>query len=364
MDRLPQVSWIVAPYIMCEHPSAPPGYGEALTMWLLDALAANRKVWAKTAFILNYDETTASSTTCRRRCRRSPPTSRLDRRHDGRELSRRAVRPRAARAGHRGLALDDGRLRQFAGLRPHLGAALLEARFAVAAPNISPWRRTVAGDLTSVFDFAQTGAVRVPHEGDSMKRADRQCKLDPPHWLSEDLPVQEKGGRPARALPYDLDVEGRAVGERLRPSPEQSRSRRGPRSAPPAEGAGPWFFTVEAGESLSYKLPRNGAYDFSVLGPNGFFRRFAGGDGDAVDAAFADGTLTVGNRSAADIVLRNAYDTGWSQTVAPGQSASVAPDLAGTANWYALSVDGAGYARIFAGHIENGAPSTSDPLLG
>ncbi len=27
-DRLPQVSWIVAPYILCEHPSATPGYGE------------------------------------------------------------------------------------------------------------------------------------------------------------------------------------------------------------------------------------------------------------------------------------------------------------------------------------------------
>ena len=27
-DRLPQVSWIVAPYILCEHPEAPPGYGE------------------------------------------------------------------------------------------------------------------------------------------------------------------------------------------------------------------------------------------------------------------------------------------------------------------------------------------------
>ena len=37
--RLPQVSWIVAPYIMCEHPAASPGYGETLTARLIEALA-------------------------------------------------------------------------------------------------------------------------------------------------------------------------------------------------------------------------------------------------------------------------------------------------------------------------------------
>ena len=55
-NKLPQVSWIVAPYIMCEHPEAPPGYGEAFVSGLLSALAANPAVWAKTVFILNYDE--------------------------------------------------------------------------------------------------------------------------------------------------------------------------------------------------------------------------------------------------------------------------------------------------------------------
>ncbi len=55
-DRLPQVSWIVAPYIVCEHPEAAPGYGESFTARLLEALASNPEVWAKTAFILNYDE--------------------------------------------------------------------------------------------------------------------------------------------------------------------------------------------------------------------------------------------------------------------------------------------------------------------
>ena len=42
-DRLPQVSWIVPPYIMCEHPEATPGYGESLTCRLLEALACQSR---------------------------------------------------------------------------------------------------------------------------------------------------------------------------------------------------------------------------------------------------------------------------------------------------------------------------------
>ena len=55
-DRLPQVSWIVPSYHLCEHPTATPSDGAFLTARLIAALAANPKVWAKTVFILNYDE--------------------------------------------------------------------------------------------------------------------------------------------------------------------------------------------------------------------------------------------------------------------------------------------------------------------
>ena len=55
-DRLPQVSWIVAPYKYTEHPEATPAHGESLVSRLIAALVANPAVWAKTAFIINYDE--------------------------------------------------------------------------------------------------------------------------------------------------------------------------------------------------------------------------------------------------------------------------------------------------------------------
>src|SRR5262249_46596011 len=55
-DRLPQVSWIVPSYRLSEHPSATPAQGADLTARLIAALTATPAVWAKTAFILTYDE--------------------------------------------------------------------------------------------------------------------------------------------------------------------------------------------------------------------------------------------------------------------------------------------------------------------
>ena len=112
-------------------------------------------------------------------------------------------------------------------------------------------------------------------------------------------------------------------------------------------------------------MPRAGAYDFSVLGPNGFFRRFAGNGADAVEATFsATGQFVVVNNSTAPVTLHDGYGTGAAQAVPPGQESVINLDLARTANWYDVSVVGGGFVRHFAGHIENGKPSRSDPLLG
>jgi phospholipase C len=241
----------------------------------------------------------------------------------------------------------------------------LETRFGVKSPNISAWRRAVAGDLTSAFDFSQGGQPLLLGAGDAMKQAEAQCKLPLPNYANEDLPRQERGGKPARPLPYALDFGGGAVANGFGIAIQNDgRAGAALRVAAADAKTGPWFFTVEAGKTLTYTLPRNGAYDFSLLGPNGFFRRFAGGDHDKVQASFSAGKLSVVNASAAGVTLRNGYDKGWSITIAPGDSTVVELDLAKTANWYDVSVEGQGFARQFAGHIENAMASRSDPLLG
>ncbi|MEM8141996.1 alkaline phosphatase family protein, partial [Morganella morganii] len=55
-NSLPQVSWIVAPYCYCEHPWWGPSFGEYYVTRVLEALTSNPEVWARTVFILNYDE--------------------------------------------------------------------------------------------------------------------------------------------------------------------------------------------------------------------------------------------------------------------------------------------------------------------
>jgi phospholipase C len=55
-DQLPTVSWIFPPSTMSEHPAYLPANGAAFVASKIDAIAANPDVWAKTVFILSYDE--------------------------------------------------------------------------------------------------------------------------------------------------------------------------------------------------------------------------------------------------------------------------------------------------------------------
>jgi phospholipase C len=55
-DQLPAVSWLLPPAGFDEHPAASPAAGATYVAAKIDALAANPEVWAKTVFILSYDE--------------------------------------------------------------------------------------------------------------------------------------------------------------------------------------------------------------------------------------------------------------------------------------------------------------------
>ncbi|MGW9027950.1 alkaline phosphatase family protein [Streptomyces sp. NPDC055722] len=53
---LPTVSWLVAPYLFCEHPAASPDYGAHWVNTALRSLFSNPDVWKHTVFLLMYDE--------------------------------------------------------------------------------------------------------------------------------------------------------------------------------------------------------------------------------------------------------------------------------------------------------------------
>jgi phospholipase C len=53
---LPAVSWIMPNPAECEHPAAPPEYGEYLVQQILNTLVSNPDVWSRTVFFIMYDE--------------------------------------------------------------------------------------------------------------------------------------------------------------------------------------------------------------------------------------------------------------------------------------------------------------------
>ena len=55
-DKLPTVSWLMSTTKESEHPDHMPAAGADFVARKIEALAANPEVWAKTVFIINYDE--------------------------------------------------------------------------------------------------------------------------------------------------------------------------------------------------------------------------------------------------------------------------------------------------------------------
>src|SRR5262249_25240179 len=79
--------------------------------------------------------------------------------------------------------------------------------------NITPWRAAGAGDLTSVFDFANPNSpvdISLPSTA-SFKPADFSFHKDynVNAHKNEAPPVQEPGTRQARPVPYVLNADGR-----------------------------------------------------------------------------------------------------------------------------------------------------------
>ena len=219
-NKLPQVSWIVAPEAYTEHPNWPANYGAWYVSQVLDALTANPEVWSKTALFLMYDENDGFFD---HMVPPTPPQSRaqglstVDTTNEifagNADFAAGPYRPRRARADDRHLA----RGARAAGSTPRSSTTPRSSASSSSAsaaqhpdliePNITPWRRAVAGDLTSAFNFKTperrascslpSTAGYVPPDND--RHPTTTCRCRPP---SQALPKQEPGVRPGarRAL--------------------------------------------------------------------------------------------------------------------------------------------------------------------
>ncbi|MFE4601812.1 phosphocholine-specific phospholipase C [Kitasatospora indigofera] len=391
---LPQVSWIVAPTALSEHSNYRPADGENLTARLLAKLAANPAVWASTAFILNYDENGGFFDHVPPPM---PPTS------DSDGLS--TVSTAGEISGGKPIGL--GFRVPLIVVSPWTRGGYVCSQvfdhtsvirfcsqvFGVAEPNISPWRKAVTGDLLSAFNFASANTTwpALPSTANYSAQAAAQCANLPSPAVPavQTLPVQEPGHRKARALPYAFEASGRvaaeafyidmantgAAGQCVHVYPNAYRT------------DGPWRHTVEAGKTLTdYFVSGSpaGAYDLSLYGPNGLHRRFRGNRVTATTAgqanpevtARADGangrlTLTMVNSGTAPCtvtVTAGAYRTDGPWTFSLPASATVQNSwtISDSNGWYDLTATADttdGFLRRFAGHVENGQESTTDPAV-
>jgi len=171
-NTLPQVSWILPPQEYDEHPPSPPALGEWYSQQVLNTLLSNPEVWASTVLFIMYDENDGFFDHV------PPPTAPAG--TPGEYLT---VNPLPATAGGDAGPIGLGVRVPMMVVSPfstggHVCSTpfdhtsqlrFLETVFGVTAPNISSWRRSVTGDLTSAFRAGPpvTKAPRLPLTSDS-----------------------------------------------------------------------------------------------------------------------------------------------------------------------------------------------------
>jgi phospholipase C len=201
--NLPTVSWIFPTGKQSEHPAYLPAAGAAFVASKIDAIAANPDVWAKTVFLLVYDENDGLFDHV------VPPTPPAGTADEFVTLT--------SPGGTSGNGLPVG-----LGFRvpniivspwtaggwvcsdvfDHTSHLLfLEAVTGVEAPNISAWRRQTVGDLTSALRFSQrpSQAPVLPETSGPLTLAEHgveKFRLPSFPGASQTPPAQQPGRRP------------------------------------------------------------------------------------------------------------------------------------------------------------------------
>lgn len=284
--------------------------------------------------------------------------------------------------------------------------------------NITSWRRAIIGDLTNLFQSGQNlaGPFPIPPDRDEFVTAIHRAQFEgapenPPLTnteieevrkdprVSHHIPRQQKGNRISTALPYELYADANLstdrkslkldlaaakarFGEKSLGAPFQVYAPNGFKDGQSFEKLRRWSFALSAGSALDYSWPissfPDGRYALELHGPNGYFRSFKGSAGDPdlhARLQYAEGDVLIfilKNLSPAKAITVNLTDTAYGTTpihreLALGQNLEVPITVASSSRWYNIRITVAGYPdylRHYAGRVENGEDSTTDPQIG
>lgn len=445
--KLPAVSWLVAPENFSDHPSAP-WYGSWYVSEVLDILTRNPEVWKKTIFILTYDENDGYYD-------HMPPFVAPDYRDTATGLVSESIKQLSAEYVTRedeefGKKVPATRVRESPiglGYRvPFIVAspwtrggyvnsqvfdhtsvvqflenfATRKAKKNIRIENVSDWRRTVCGNLDSVFRPYNGERIDEPNY---LKRDEYVQRIDKARY--QPLPAvmdalsdnainqirkeksviksflqQEKGTRKSNSLPYELSADLKKESNTIKLDFEAGSTLFKKKSAGAPftvyalndykkkdefENGANWNFTVAAGDKLNYSWDinnfKNKNYKLAVHGPNGFYRLFSGNANDpklsiaaknivAKSKEFGVLKLSLQNQETRTLkvsIKDNAYGKSLlEKTVAPNIVSDIDIVLDISFGWYdfAISVEGyKDYQVVYAGRTENGKESMSDPQM-
>ncbi|MBX3111053.1 MAG: phospholipase C, phosphocholine-specific [Fimbriimonadaceae bacterium] len=401
---LPAVSWLVAPERFSDHPGSA-WFGAWYLSEAMNILTKDPEVWKKTVFILCYDENDGLFD-------HVPPFIAP---HPGRpetgktspnidtsvDVADTHNRDHAIGLGYRCPLVVASPWTRGGAVNSQVSDHTSIIRFIetwlagkgkqVHESNISTWRRTVCGDLTSAFQRYEGQKTKLPEflQRDTtierIHKASFRKEPEPVRGLSEHdalaskvAAAQEPGVRPACPLPYELEASVVVKGGEAHISLQAGDTRHGKKAAGGAFMAysyAPTFvaraYAVTPGDTVTDKLPVGDRVHVRIDGPNGFLRQVKSSGTPLFEANVrslgGDVQLEILNPSGESIqvvVKDQSYGEKLPTVRVPAHgSRKVRVSTAKSARWYDVSASAGETAYRFAGRVETGEWTTSDPAM-
>ena len=437
---LPTVSWLVAPQRFSDHTSSPL-YGTWYVSEAIDILTKNPEVWKKTIFILTYDENDGyfdhipPYVVPKPGDEQSGKVSAKINTDADYELTKDSpiglgyrvpmlIASPWSKGGYVNSQVFD-----------HTSCLMFLENFLsqktgkqIRSKNISSWRRAICGDLSSAFRPAKadvsnpvtplkreeviTGIQNARHrpaqvKPDPLTAAEINAINSYPSFAEQSpsaMPKQERGTKPACALPYELfaDCSLNAGAKQLELQLGSSKGSFGQAQAAagapflvysksPYQGktGKTWSYAVVAGDQLNDHFDLASFdqqhYQLCISGPNGFFRECQGDINDpllTISCLYDNKGLLMKKKTGnVELLLENKGDTALTVSItddiyrnqrpqeiilAAKSSKRLIISLQKSAGWYDFKISLKGneqYSRHYAGHVETGEESITDPYM-
>lgn len=400
--KLPLVSWLVAPEHFSDHPGSP-WYGAWYISEVLNILTQDPETWKKTIFIINYDENDGYFDHVLPFAPPVNPSQPVD--MNGKEgveyvdqsqeyMSNPSLKNYEKVEGTVGLGYRvpmiiaspwtkggfvNSEVSDHTSVLQFLEKFIMKKfKKNVHVDNISDWRRAVCGDLTSAFNSSGVKAPKMDYlnQKDYAKTINAAKNKPVPDlkWYSEDelkeslLNIQERGLKPSNPLPYHFNVN--LEGDHIKmtnlkengvPLLVYDRTQFNSNNYH-------FSYALYSRQNLSHAV-HSGAYDYEIFGPNGFFRKFQGSISPEMEIILENMTtknqveLTIRNSKKKNfsINLEDLYTKNKKTISVQKSEEKIIIDLDKFKGWYDLKITSNEHLWHFAGRIETGKVSVSDP---